>query len=69
MNKNETRESNEIMKAPINVSVIVIDILQIVEVDLEYTAKFKMILEWFDYRYWTIFCRLKLLQEKLSLLV
>ena len=69
MNKNETRESNEIMKAPINVSVIVIDILQIVEVDLEYTAKFKMILEWFDYRYWTIFCRSKLLQEKLSLLV
>ena len=48
------RESNEIMKAPINVSVIVIDILQIVEVDLEYTAKFKMILEWYDYRYWTI---------------
>ena len=43
-------ETNGIIKAKINVSVIVIDILQIVEVDLEYTAKFKMILEWFDYR-------------------
>ena len=44
------RLTNEIAKAAINVSVTVIDLLQIVEVDLEFTCKFKMILEWVDHR-------------------
>jgi hypothetical protein len=39
-----------IKKAMVNVSAVVVDLLKIVEVDLEFKCKFKLVMEWFDYR-------------------
>ena len=44
-------KTSMIKKAKINVSFTILDILSIVEVDLEYTNKFQMILKWVDHRY------------------
>ena len=44
-------EKNENLPARVNVSMSVIDVLNIKEVDHTYNLKFKLRLQWFDYRW------------------
>ena len=43
-------EKNENLPARVNVSMSVIDVINIKEVDHTYNLKFKLRLQWFDYR-------------------
>ena len=44
-------ESRTVIPVNVNISMAVMDIVSISEIDLEYVLKFRFLMIWYDYRY------------------